>query len=573
MGGIERDSGWGIGAEMGAKYNCKVKLWAARKHLLTALLLLSSNLLFIEPAQASLYAFTSHTFTNCTATGTTGPSQASCRTAYSTTWDENDSYFTVTGGIQYWVVPATGSYTIEAGGAKGGNGNNGTGGAGAKISGTFSLTAGETVRILVGQSGGNHPVSAGGANATGGGGGGTFVIRTPYNTNASILLIAGGGGGSGSSSGGGPGQTTTSGQAGRGTSSGSGGTNGGGGGGAISGAAGTATTDGGTGSSCSYGSGAGGFFTNGGPNCNGGSPIIRGLSFQNGGAGGPSDSPRSGTALNFGGFGGGAGSGHRAPGGGGYSGGGGDGGEIGGGGGGSYNSGTSQTNLSGSNAATGYVTITSAVVVDNTPPTFTSSSTFSAAENIATSATAATIRVSESATITISSGADTARFNISRSETNTAIIRFNVSPDFEAPADVGGNNVYEITLTATDAAANAGTQSITITVTDVVDTSGFNSLALAGSVTAATFRTAIVITANVTVASRVTFTVNGKVLPGCKNRLTSGSGSSHSVTCNWKPSRRGDVTLTAAAAPTGAGISSATANPVSIRVGNRTGSR
>jgi hypothetical protein len=87
------------------------------------------------------------------------------------------------------------------------------------------------------------------------------------------------------------------------------------------------------------------------------------------------------------------------------------------------------------------VTITLATVPDTTPPTFTSSSSFSAAENIATSATAATIQVSESATVTISSGADAARFNIARSETNTAIIKFNVSPDFEAPADVGGNNV------------------------------------------------------------------------------------------------------------------------------------
>ena len=213
------------------------------------------------------------------------------------------------------------------------------------------------------------------------------------------------------------------------------------------------------------------------------------------------------------------------------------------------------------------------VAVDTTAPTFTSSSTFSAAENIATSATAATIRVSESATVTISAGADAARFNITRSETNTAIIKFNVSPDFEAPADVGGNNVYELTLTATDAASNAGTQSITITVTDVVDTSSFNSLALAGSATTAAFRTAVVITANVTVASRVTFRVNGKILPGCKNKLATGSSSSFSATCNWRPSNRGQVALTAAATPTGAGISSTTSNPVSIMVGNRTGSR
>ena len=214
-----------------------------------------------------------------------------------------------------------------------------------------------------------------------------------------------------------------------------------------------------------------------------------------------------------------------------------------------------------------------ALAPDTTPPTFTSSSSFSAAENISTSANAATIKVSESATVTISSGVDAALFNIITSDSVTAFIRFKVSPNFEAPSDSGGNNVYDLVLTATDAANNSGTQTITITVTDVVDTSSFNSLALAGSVTTATFRSAILITASVSVASRVTFTVNGKVLPGCKNRLTSGSGSSHSVNCNWKPSRRGDVTLTAAATPTGAGITSANANPVSIRVGNRTGAR
>ena len=218
-------------------------------------------------------------------------------------------------------------------------------------------------------------------------------------------------------------------------------------------------------------------------------------------------------------------------------------------------------------------TLYSNAVVDNTAPTFTSSSSFSVAENIATSATAATIQVSESATGTISSGADAARFNITRTETNTAVIKFNASPNFEAPVDVGGNNVYNITLTATDTAANAGTQSITITVTDVVDTSSFNSLALAGSVTTATFRSSIVITANVSVSSKVTFIANGKVLPGCKAKLTTGSGSSHSVTCGWKPSNRGSVSLSATAAPTGAGITGATATPVNIMVERRTGAR
>jgi hypothetical protein len=209
---------------------------------------------------------------------------------------------------------------------------------------------------------------------------------------------------------------------------------------------------------------------------------------------------------------------------------------------------------------------------DTTAPTFTSSS-FSAAENIATSATAATIRVSESATVTISSGADAARFNISRSETDTAIIKFNVSPDFEAPIDSGGNNVYDLTLTATDVAGNAGIQAITITVTNVVDTSAISLFQLAGGATVAAYRTAIVITVTVTVASKISINSNGKVIPGCKNRLATGSGSTFTATCSWKASTRGEVTLTATATPTGAGITGATASPISVRVGNRTGAR
>jgi hypothetical protein len=208
--------------------------------------------------------------------------------------------------------------------------------------------------------------------------------------------------------------------------------------------------------------------------------------------------------------------------------------------------------------------------VDVTAPTFTSSSSFSAAENIATSANAATIKVSESATVTISSGVDASLFNIITSDTVTAFIGFKTSPNFESPSDNGGNNVYDLVLTATDLASNAGTQTITITVTDVVDTSSFNSFALSGS---ASFRTVVTITANVSVASRVTFRARNVIIPGCKNKLTSGSSPNIVATCSWRPSTRGAVTLTATAAPTGAGISSTTATPISVMVGNRSGRR
>ena len=87
-------------------------------------------------------------------------------------------------------MPYTGDYRIEAIGAAGGYGlqsNNGRyRGRGARMIGTFTLSKGETIRILIGQEGGINRVSN-----SAGGGGGTFVMRgsnTP-------LIIAGGGGG------------------------------------------------------------------------------------------------------------------------------------------------------------------------------------------------------------------------------------------------------------------------------------------------------------------------------------------------------------------------------------------
>jgi PKD repeat protein len=281
------------------------------------------------------------TFTNCGATGQFGPDQAAANTAY------GPGLVTVNQGIQNWVVPYTATYRIVAAGAQGGTGAGLSGGNGALMEGDFFLTAGTTLKILVGQQ--PDARNCGGANCAGAGGGGTFVATA----NNTPLIVAGGGGGAGSSQAGLPGVFGVDGTS-SGGSSGFGGLNGGGGGGALSGAAGTQNTPGGVGNSCSYGSGGGGFYTAGGRNCNGGSPFLEGQSFLSGGAGGNPDLNYQGPA---GGFGGGAGVGHRAAGGGGWSGGAGDGQSNGGGGGGSFNAGTNQLNASGANTGMGYVSI------------------------------------------------------------------------------------------------------------------------------------------------------------------------------------------------------------------------
>jgi hypothetical protein len=118
-----------------------------RIHALVLTLAVLASTLALPAAHATLYSFTTHTFTSCGVSGPTGPSQSACRSAYSTAWDESNTNFTVTSGIQYWTVPTTGRYYIDAYGAGGGGD---LGGGGARIADTVILAQGEIVRVLVG---------------------------------------------------------------------------------------------------------------------------------------------------------------------------------------------------------------------------------------------------------------------------------------------------------------------------------------------------------------------------------------------------------------------------------------
>jgi len=292
-----------------------------------------------------LYTFSNHTFTNCSQTGRTGPTVTACQSAYSTTWDENSSFYNATSGIQLWTVPETGIYTIRADGAQGGTMSY-QGGKGALIQGDVFLKLGEVISILVGQQGGaaNNGIQYNGGN---GGGGGTFVV----DSNNQPIIVAGGGGGAPGTNGGGSasgGQTTINGTAGQ--------TSGGG----------TAGTAGSGGGRANYSGGGAGWLTNGITNIDGGGSSswydYGGTRFLEGGFGGDNGSSVwSGWGGNIGGFGGGGAGGLTAGGGGGYSGGGAGGSwgsTYGGGGGGSYNTGATQTNTANSRSGSGQVVVT-----------------------------------------------------------------------------------------------------------------------------------------------------------------------------------------------------------------------
>jgi Ca2+-binding RTX toxin-like protein len=67
-------------------------------------------------------------------------------------------------------------------------------------------------------------------------------------------------------------------------------------------------------------------------------------------------------------------------------------------------------------------------------------------------------------TYSITGGADASRFTI---DPTTGTLAFVAPPDFEAPTDFGGNNVYEVTVQVEDESGATDSQSIAVTVSDV----------------------------------------------------------------------------------------------------------
>ena len=267
-----------------------------------------------------------YTFTNAGATGRNGPTSAQLVTEYNGTNLQGSVSTGFQPGYQKWTVPATGTYFIDAVGARGGSQPNKSPGFGSFIRGDFNLTVGQELTILVGQMGINNSTASSGA----GGGGGTFVVA---DSNDTPLIIAGGGSGASGDQHGRNASIFNTGLPGSGSPS-AGGANGSGGQG-------------------QYGGGGGGFLSSGT-----GSNNLEGKSFQLGGTGGDGASD--------GGFGGGGSNNsnsdgwHNSGGGGGYSGGGGSGSSNAhesGGGGGSYNSGSNQLNASSLGGGHGYVRI------------------------------------------------------------------------------------------------------------------------------------------------------------------------------------------------------------------------
>jgi Ca2+-binding RTX toxin-like protein len=125
----------------------------------------------------------------------------------------------------------------------------------------------------------------------------------------------------------------------------------------------------------------------------------------------------------------------------------------------------------------------------NEPPVITSDGGgVSASLTIAESQTAVTTIAAtdpdngQVITYSIAGGTDAALFTI---DPATGVLAFITSPDFEAPADVGGDNVYDVIVRASDNYGAFDQQSLSISVTDAADGSAPIITSNGGGATAA----------------------------------------------------------------------------------------
>src|SRR6185369_13870281 len=147
--------------------------------------------------------------------------------------------------------------------------------------------------------------------------------------------------------------------------------------------------------------------------------------------------------------------------------------------------------------------------VNDNAPVLTSSATFNVAENTTAVGTVTATDAdlpAQTVTYSLNGGADEGKFSI----TSGGALSFNSAPDYESPTDTGANNVYDVTVRASDGNGSTTDQNVAVTVTPVNDNAPFFT-------SSATFNVAENTTAVGTVtatdadlpAQTVTFSLNG----------------------------------------------------------------
>ena len=162
-------------------------------------------------------------------------------------------------------------------------------------------------------------------------------------------------------------------------------------------------------------------------------------------------------------------------------------------------------------------------------------------------------------------GTDAADFVIS----STGDLSFSPAPDFEAPIDSDTNNTY-IVITWVSDGSLSDSQTVTITVTNINE----SGTASVPSISGTPYKGIPIATSvSVNAPGKVRFFLNGKRIANCLAVSTSGSGSTHTATCNWRPTVTGRASITATLTPTSNTFTAVTSPALSTWVFKRTTTR
>jgi hypothetical protein len=217
-------------------------------------------------------------------------------------------------------------------------------------------------------------------------------------------------------------------------------------------------------------------------------------------------------------------------------------------------------------------TLTVTITNVNEAPSITNSSsnltaTLTQAENIRSVTTYTATDPDAGAVLRFTiSGTDAADFSI---DSVTGVLAFAFTPDFEAPLDSDSNSAYVVIITVSDGTLT-DTQTLTVTITNANETSTVG----APTFSAATVK-GVTLTISITsnVVGRARFFVNGKRIPACLSRSTSGTYPNFTVTCSWKPPVIGRHNVSASFTPTDNTFSASNSPVTTIQVLKRGGTR
>jgi uncharacterized repeat protein (TIGR02059 family) len=179
----------------------------------------------------------------------------------------------------------------------------------------------------------------------------------------------------------------------------------------------------------------------------------------------------------------------------------------------------------------------------------------------ATSRFAVTVNGAANTVTGVSVAANSLRLTLNFSIISGAVVTLaytdpSAANDLNASQDEAGNDAPSFSATSVNNLSNATT-----------NTSASISLVPASST--AIYRAVTTIRVTASTAGRVDFFNDGKIIPNCRNVLT----SSNLANCSWRPSKRAYVNLSALLKPSGAGFSNATTDSLSIFVIRRSGPR